>query len=328
MKTRLLTLFVFLLTLGLAFTGATFAQAPTPGSPAAVTLARSVQPGEQVELSIPLNAPAKPGTYRGTFQLRDAQGTFFGSKLTTIIKVLAPAAARTPAAKRDPIVTPTPTPQTFTVTWMEVAPQLPVQNQPAVVRVFLNNAGPRDANYLTDFDGEIILRNSAGRVVERQAFDHDHNASFLPDAEAMKKDMFSKKWVLTVRQVRFRQWADTATLEIWLRPLGARSGMNSVKASMQLAVKADPDALTRCVSFVSKKLSAWPIGDVKWVLVGTGTATRVGTCTTRECVALEIAQLAVKLSKEQAMQLLSVALQVVNLQNMTGAADCYNLLAP
>jgi len=95
---------------------------------------------------------------------------------------------------------------------------------------------------------------------------------------------------------------------------------------MRLAVKADPDALTRCVSFVSKKLSVLPVGDVKWVLVGTGASTRLGTCTTRECVALEIAQLAVKLGKAEAMQLLSTALRIANLQNMTGAADCYNLL--
>lgn len=239
-----------------------------------------------------------------------------------------PTAARTPVAKRSPTVTPTPTAQTFTVTWMEIAPQVPVQNQTAVVQVFLDNAKSRDAKYLTDFDGEIILRNSTGQVVERQAFDAKHNHdAFLPDAEAMKKDLFSRKWVLTVHQVRFKQWADTATLEVWLRPLGARSGTNVVKASMRLAVKADPDAFARCVSFVSKKLVALdlPIGDVTWVLVGTGTATRIGTCTTKECVALEIAQLAVKLGKAQAMQLLSVALRVANLQNVTGAADCYNL---
>jgi len=297
-------------------------------NPATMTLTRSVNPGEQIDLSVPLSAPANPGTYRGIFQMRNVAGAFFGNKLTVVIKVLAPTPTRTPIAKGSPTVTPTPTPRTFTVTWMEIAPQVPMQNQAAVVRVFLDNAGPRDANYLSGFDGEVILRNSAGQVVERQVFDHDHNASFLPDAEAMKKDPFSRKWVLTVRQVRFRQWSDTATLEIWLRPLGTRGGMNSVNASMRLAVKADPDALTRCVSFVSKKLSSWPIGDVKWVLVATGASTRIGTCTTRECVALEIAQLVVKLSKEQAMQLLSVALQVANLQGMTGAADCYNLFAP
>lgn len=284
------------------------------GSPSFVNLSRALKPGEQADLSVQLSAPAKPGTYRGTYQLRNAQGEFFGSKLTVVIKVPASTAAPTQT-----------TPTAFTVTWMEIAPQVPMQNQTAVVQVFLDNAGPRDADYLTDFDGEIVLRNSAGQVVERQAFDHSHNDSFLPDAEALKKDLYSKKLVLTVRQVRFKQWADTATLEVWLRPLGSRSGTNVIKASMKLVIKADPAALTRCISFVSKKLSALPIGDVKWVLVATGASTRIGTCASAGCVAREIAELTAKLGKDHAMQVLQLALQIKNLENMTGAADCYNL---
>lgn len=45
----------------------------------------------------------------------------------------------------------------------------------------------------------------------------------------------------------------------------------------------------------------------------------------KKYAALEIGQLAVKLSKAEALEFLSVALQVVDLHSMTGAADCYNL---
>jgi len=74
------------------------------GSPAAVNLSRAVGPGEQVDLSVQLYAPARPGTYQGAFQLRNAQGAFFGNKLTVVIKVPAPTATRTPR----PIITPPP----------------------------------------------------------------------------------------------------------------------------------------------------------------------------------------------------------------------------
>lgn len=73
------------------------------GSPAAVNLTRAVKPGEQIDLSVPLNAPAKPGTYRGVFQLRNAQGTFFGSKLLVVINVFVPIAASTPKPTTPPL---------------------------------------------------------------------------------------------------------------------------------------------------------------------------------------------------------------------------------
>jgi hypothetical protein len=66
------------------------------GGPSSVSLSRTVNPGEQMDLAVDLSAPAKPGTYRSTFQIRNAQGVLFGGKLVVIIKVVAPAATSTP----------------------------------------------------------------------------------------------------------------------------------------------------------------------------------------------------------------------------------------
>jgi hypothetical protein len=48
-------------------------------APAVVSLPRTVAPGGEVDLSVSLVAPASPGTYKGYWQLRNAQGTLFGA---------------------------------------------------------------------------------------------------------------------------------------------------------------------------------------------------------------------------------------------------------
>jgi len=47
-------------------------------APSAVALPRSVTPGDVVNVSVSLVAPLKPGTYRGNWMLRDANGSRFG----------------------------------------------------------------------------------------------------------------------------------------------------------------------------------------------------------------------------------------------------------
>ena len=48
------------------------------GGPASIALASEVAPGATVDLSVNLIAPTAPGTYRGRWQLRNANGALFG----------------------------------------------------------------------------------------------------------------------------------------------------------------------------------------------------------------------------------------------------------
>ncbi len=52
------------------------------GGPASVRLPTSVAPGQTVDLTVSLTAPASPGRYRGNWQLADASGTRFGLGVT------------------------------------------------------------------------------------------------------------------------------------------------------------------------------------------------------------------------------------------------------
>lgn len=48
------------------------------GAPAAVALPGSVNPGQSIEIPVPMIAPNKDGTYTGYWKLRNASGTLFG----------------------------------------------------------------------------------------------------------------------------------------------------------------------------------------------------------------------------------------------------------
>ena len=52
------------------------------GGPALTNLPGDTAPGETVDLSLNLTAPGADGTYTGVFQLMDADGKLFGSKVT------------------------------------------------------------------------------------------------------------------------------------------------------------------------------------------------------------------------------------------------------
>lgn len=71
-------------------------------APATVTLPRSVQPGEIVDVSVPMVAPSDTGNYSGNWLLRAPNGAVFGVgygggvPLTTVIKVSAVPTAKDP----------------------------------------------------------------------------------------------------------------------------------------------------------------------------------------------------------------------------------------
>lgn len=266
------------------------------GASTATPLKAEVAPGQQVDLDLALKAPQRSGTYTGIFMLRSADGKLFGTKLTVVVKV-----------------------PTFIVTYMELDPAKPIQRQPFKLRVYYDLVGSLE-DYPARFNGEVLLRNSKGQIVERATFDKS-NATFLPDAEALRKDPNFRKWVLTVRNVSFRGWSDSVTIEVWLRPLGPGSGLEYIKASLRASIQADPAAVTRCASFISKKLTLVAPSRLAWVLVGTGTSTRLATCDSVSCVAWEIAQLIARTGGDIARTILAV----LNINNMTGAEDCYRL---
>jgi hypothetical protein len=67
-----------------------------------------VAPGALVEISLPMAAPAAPGSYRGIWRLRAPNGALFGPNLIVLITVLKPVTA-TPT--NTPTATPTRTPK-------------------------------------------------------------------------------------------------------------------------------------------------------------------------------------------------------------------------
>ncbi len=62
----------------------------------------SVPPGQQINLSISMQAPANYGDYKGTWQLQNAQGQFFGSQIWVSIKVRLADLTDTPAPSPTP----------------------------------------------------------------------------------------------------------------------------------------------------------------------------------------------------------------------------------
>lgn len=61
-------------------------------------------PGQEVDISLDLTAPAAPGTYYGDWRMKDAQGNVFGQVVYVRIIVPAPATASlaAPLSQRDP----------------------------------------------------------------------------------------------------------------------------------------------------------------------------------------------------------------------------------
>ena len=72
-----------------------FVSGEAMGGPAAVPVAGNVAPGAQYDVSVNMVAPNTPGTYKGTWQLRNSGGALFGTKPFVQIIVAAPSATPT-----------------------------------------------------------------------------------------------------------------------------------------------------------------------------------------------------------------------------------------
>jgi hypothetical protein len=79
-----------------------FAQGDKMGGPDLVKLAQDVRPGELVDISVDLVAPATPRTYRGYWRMLNANGTFFNDSV--YVEIVVPGG--TPVAT-SAVATPT-----------------------------------------------------------------------------------------------------------------------------------------------------------------------------------------------------------------------------
>jgi hypothetical protein len=107
------------------------------GGPDAAILPKSVAPGQTIDISVPLTAPAAAGTYRGNWQFKNASGKLFGIGLTydkpwwveirvsgptatpTLSPTATPTGSPTATPTGSPTATPTATPTQGSVGWAE-----------------------------------------------------------------------------------------------------------------------------------------------------------------------------------------------------------------
>lgn len=68
----------------------TFFSGDKMNGPSEKNLTQNVAPGEQIDISVDLKAPASAGTYEGVWKVKDADGAFFVNYITVKIKVNAP----------------------------------------------------------------------------------------------------------------------------------------------------------------------------------------------------------------------------------------------
>ena len=73
------------------------------------TLGKTVKPGDQLDISIEMTAPAAVGTYTGNWRMTDEEGRFFGDTFYVMIQVALGGSPT--AATQAPTGTPSPTPE-------------------------------------------------------------------------------------------------------------------------------------------------------------------------------------------------------------------------
>jgi hypothetical protein len=86
------------------------------GGPASVAVSGNVAPGSLYDVSVNLIAPNTPGTYKGSWQMKNATGQLFGSTPFVQIVVPAPTSTNTPVTPTATFTATTPVTATFTPT--------------------------------------------------------------------------------------------------------------------------------------------------------------------------------------------------------------------
>jgi hypothetical protein len=132
---------------------AVFVSGNQMSAPASIALSGSVPPGQTVDISIPMTAPAAEGTYTGNFLLANEKGQRFGLDPNAIqpfyVVIVVDQKEGTPAASPT-AVTPT------------VGPSITPGTGGAIVSwVFLSvdNAGANTCPHTFNFTGQVTLNN-------------------------------------------------------------------------------------------------------------------------------------------------------------------------
>ena len=73
-----------------------------------LVLGKAVNPGEEIEISVPMVAPSTAGSIRGNWKMATTTGTFFGDEIYLIIVVSGSGTAATVPATTATTETPTP----------------------------------------------------------------------------------------------------------------------------------------------------------------------------------------------------------------------------
>ena len=140
------------------------------GDQNAYALTGSVGPGQSVDISVPMTAPAATGSYQSNWKLRNANGVLFGIGETgqgafwVRIDVVNPTATPTPTASSTQAATATPT----------ITPT-PVVHVNGTVNMALNdtidldtlqlNGGGTDLSYAVDGGGNHLLSPTGGALL-------------------------------------------------------------------------------------------------------------------------------------------------------------------
>ncbi len=111
-----------------------FAEGDKMSGPSSVNLTQSVDPGEQIDISVNLTAPNSAGTYKGYWKVRDDEGNYFVNNLWVQIKAVAPG----PPPKPD-----------LVVANFDITPSTPTQGDNTHVKVRVKNIGGADAGAFT-----------------------------------------------------------------------------------------------------------------------------------------------------------------------------------
>ena len=107
-------------------------------------------PGATVDITIPMTAPAREGTYTSNWRVRDANGNFFGTTLSVVIVVGSPTAA--------PTITLTPTQTTVPATAAPSCAGTPNNFSFSAARTFINKGESAMLSWgaITNADGAFL----------------------------------------------------------------------------------------------------------------------------------------------------------------------------
>ena len=123
-----------------------FVEGDKMGGPGSQNLTQLVAPGEQVDITVDLEAPGSAGTYKGTWQVQDDDGQAFVYNIWVEIEAVEPSEeAAIPQLHLPAIVFSILAKPDLTITEFSINPPTPVQGENVHVRVRAYNAGTVDS---------------------------------------------------------------------------------------------------------------------------------------------------------------------------------------